>query len=133
MSLGAEFGSGQAFLTVLWIFLFVIWFWLIISIFTDLFRDHEESGWAKFGWVVLILVLPFFGAFVYLIVRGQGMGERALAQQKEAQKQFDDYVRTTAGTAGGGSVADELAKLADLKANGTISEDEYDKAKAKLL
>ncbi|MEZ5169670.1 MAG: SHOCT domain-containing protein [Acidimicrobiia bacterium] len=132
MSLGAEFGSGQAFLTVLWIFLFVIWFWLIISIFSDLFRDHEESGWAKFGWSMLIIILPFFGAFIYLIVRGQGMGERALAQQQAAQKQFDEYVRTTAG-GGGGSVADELAKLADLKANGTISEDEYNKAKAKLL
>jgi len=132
MSLGAEFGSGQAFLTVLWIFLFVIWFWLIISIFTDLFRDHEESGWAKFGWVALIIILPFFGAFIYLIVRGQGMGERALAQQQAAQKQFDEYVRTTAG-GDGGSVADELAKLADLKDKGTISDEEYAKAKAKLL
>ncbi|MCZ7531070.1 MAG: SHOCT domain-containing protein [Acidimicrobiia bacterium] len=132
MSFG-EFGSGQAFLTVLYVFLFVIWFWLIISIFTDLFSDHKESGWAKFGWVLLVLIAPFFGAFIYLIVRGQGMGERAMARQKEAQSQFDDYVRQTAGGGGGGSVADELSKLADLKAKGTISDEEYDKAKAKLL
>lgn len=130
MSLG-EFGSGQAFLTVLYVFLFVIWFWLIISIFTDLFGDHKESGWAKFGWVLLVLIAPFFGAFVYLIVRGQGMGERAIERQNAAQSQFDDYVRQTAGS--GGGVADELEKLAALKAKGTISDEEYNKLKAKLV
>jgi hypothetical protein len=111
-------------------FLFFIWIWLIISIFMDIFRSHDMGGVAKFFWVLLIIILPFLGAFVYLIVRGGGMHERS-AQQAQAQQQaFSSYIRQAAG---GSSAADELAKLTDLKAKGAISDAEFEKAKTKIL
>src|SRR5262245_57892065 len=101
----AEFTLGEVFLSVLYIFMFVIWFWLLISIFGDLFSDHEESGWSKALWTIFVIFMPFLGILVYLIVRGKGMAERAMKRQQEAQKQFDQYVRETAGSSGGGGDA----------------------------
>jgi putative oligomerization/nucleic acid binding protein/phospholipase D-like protein len=126
----ADFTLGDALLTVLEIFLFVIYFWILITIFGDLFRDHQLSGWAKAGWVVLIFFVPFLGMLIYLIARGEGMRERAVKEQADMRKHMDAYVRETAGT---GSAADELAKLSDLKDKGAISQEEFDRAKAKLL
>jgi ABC-type multidrug transport system fused ATPase/permease subunit len=125
----AEITFGQALLTVLEIFLFVAWFWILITIISDLFRDHEISGWAKAGWVLLLLILPFLGTLIYLIARGGGMRERAIHEQAEMQQRLDTYVRDTAGSA----PADQLHKLSDLKQRGDLSEAEFEQAKAKLL
>lgn len=125
----AEITFGQALLTVLEIFLFVAWFWILIAIISDLFRDHEVSGWAKAGWVLLLVVLPLVGSLIYLIARGEGMRERAINEQVATKQAFDSYVRETAGT----SPVDELHKLSELKQKGDLSEAEFEKAKAKLL
>jgi len=125
----ADFTLSDAFLTVLEIFFFVIWFWILIVILSDLFRDHELSGWSKAVWVLFLVFVPFVTALVYLIVRGQGMRERAVKEQAEARKHFESYVRETAST----SPVDELHKLADLKDRGAISDAEYEKLKAKLV
>ena len=125
----AEFGLGDAILTALSIFFFIVWIWILITILSDLFRDHEVSGWGKAAWVLFLVVVPFVTALIYLIARGDGMRERAIKQQAEAKQHFDSYVRDTAGT----SAADELAKLADLKAKGTISDEEFERMKAKLV
>ncbi len=118
------------FWTLFMIFAFVVWIWVLIAIFTDLFRSHDIGGWAKALWVVFVIVLPLVGILVYLIVRGHGMHERAVAQVQQDQQSFDQYVRATAG---GSDTADELAKLAQLKDNGTITQAEFDAQKAKLL
>ena len=101
----ADFTFGQALLTVLEIFVFAAWLMILFTVISDLFRDHGMSGWGKAAWVVFLIFVPFLGTLIYLIARGSGMRERALAQQQEAQKQLDAYVRQTAG---GGSAADEL-------------------------
>ncbi len=116
--------------TMLAFFVFVIWFWLLIVVFSDIFRSHDLGGWAKGLWTVFVIVLPFLGIFVYLIARGGEMHERALAQAANQQKAFDTYVKQAAG---GSSNADELSKLADLRDKGVITAAEFDAQKAKLL
>jgi hypothetical protein len=128
--LTADFTLGDALLTVLEIFLFVIYFWILITIIGDLFRDHQLSGWAKAGWVLLLLVLPFLGALIYLIARGEGMRDRTVREQADMQRHMDAYIRETAST---GSSVDELAKLSELRDKGAISDEEFERAKAKLL
>ncbi len=125
----AEFTFGNALLTVLEVFVFVAWIMVLFMIIGDLFRDHEMSGWGKAVWIFFLIFIPFLTALIYLVARGGGMRDRALAEQKAAQEQFDQYVRQTAGT----SHADELAKLSELKAKGDISDEEFQKAKSKLL
>jgi hypothetical protein len=125
----AEYTFGQALLTVFEIFLFVAWFWILITVISDLFRDHEISGWTKAAWVFLLLIVPFLGTLIYLIARGGGMRERAIHEQAEVQQRFDSYVRDTAGS----SPADRLHKLSDHKQRGDISDAEFEQAKAKLL
>ncbi len=126
----AEYTFGQGLLTVLSIFFFVIWIWILITILSDLFRDHELSGWWKAVWVLFLVFIPFLTALIYLIARGSGMRERTIQAQADAKKEFDSYVRQTAG---GASTADEIAKLAELKAAGTITDAEFEAQKAKLL
>ena len=128
--LAADFGQGQALWSIFTIFLFVIWFWLLIAVFGDLFRDREVSGWAKAGWFVAILLLPYLGIFIYLIVRGGGMAERQLEAQQQAQAQFDSYVRDTAGS---GGAAAEIAHAKELLDAGSITDEEFEKLKAKAL
>jgi ABC-type multidrug transport system fused ATPase/permease subunit len=128
MLLLADYTLGDALLTVLAIFFFVIWIWILITILSDVFRDHELSGWAKAAWVLFLVFIPYVTALIYLIARGQGMRERSIKAQAEAQAHFDSYVRETAS-----SSADDLTKLHDLKEKGAISAEEYEKAKAKLL
>jgi hypothetical protein len=101
----------------------------------DLFRDHQISGWGKAAWVIFLIFVPFLAALIYLIARGDGMRERALAQQQEQQKQLDTYIRQTAGSggAGGGSAADELTKLAALHDQNKLSDEEFERAKAKIV
>jgi predicted membrane channel-forming protein YqfA (hemolysin III family) len=125
----ADISFGELLLIALEIFFFVVWIWILITILTDLFRDHELSGWAKGVWVLFLLVLPFLGAIIYLIARGEGMRERSIKEQADVKKHFDQYVRETAG----GSSVDELHKLSDLKQRGDISDAEFEAAKAKLL
>jgi hypothetical protein len=126
----ADYTFGQGLLTVLEIFLFAAWLMVLFTIFADLFRDHEMSGWSKAGWVLFLIFVPFLAALIYLIARGPGMRERALAQQQEAQKQLDAYVRQTAA---GGSGADELTKLAKLHDEHKLSDEEFARAKAKIV
>jgi ABC-type multidrug transport system fused ATPase/permease subunit len=126
----ADYTFGQGLLTVLEIFLFAAWLMVLFTIFADLFRDHQMSGWGKAAWVLFLVFVPFLAALIYLIARGSGMRERALAQQQEAQKQLDAYVRQTAG---GGSAADELSKLAKLHDDKKLSDQEYERAKAKIV
>jgi ABC-type multidrug transport system fused ATPase/permease subunit len=126
----ADFTFGQALLTVLEIFVFAAWLMILFTVISDLFRDHGMSGWGKAAWVVFLIFVPFLGTLIYLIARGGGMRERALAQQQEAQKQLDAYVRQTAGD---GSAADELAKLAKLHDEKKLSDAEFEQAKAKIV
>jgi hypothetical protein len=120
------------FLTMLYFFLFVIWIWLLIMVFMDIFRSHDMGGGAKALWVVFVIILPFLGVFVYLIARGGTMRERAAHDAAQQQQEFDQYVRQTTGTSGA-TTADQLAKLADLKSQGVLSEEEFQAQKAKIL
>ena len=120
------------FLTMLYFFLFIIWIWLLIMVFMDIFRSHDMGGWAKALWVIFVIILPFLGVFVYLIARGGKMQERTARDAAQQQQAFDQYVRQTAGTPGD-TTADQLAKLADLKSQGVLSEDEFEAQKAKIL
>jgi hypothetical protein len=129
----ADWQVGQVFFSFLWFFLFFIWIWLLIMVFSDIFRDHTMSGWAKAAWVIFVIVFPYLGVFVYLIARGGSMGKRAAEQQQRAQQHFDAAVKEAAGSSGVASPADELARLADLKAKGVISDAEFDQLKAKAL
>jgi ABC-type multidrug transport system fused ATPase/permease subunit len=122
----------DAFLTMLYFFLFIIWIWLLIMVFMDVFRSHDMGGLAKAVWVIFIIILPFLGVFVYLIARGGKMHERAAQQAAQQQKAFDQYVKQAAGTPGASS-ADQLAKLADLKTSGVLTDAEFEAQKAKIL
>ena len=129
--LAAEWGSGQVFWSMLWFFLFFIWIWILITVFADIFRSHDLSGWAKFFWVFFVIFLPYLGVFVYLIARGHKMSEHALeaAQAQDAAQR--QYIREAAGS--GGSAADELSRLADLKEKGVIDDAEFQRLKAKVV
>jgi hypothetical protein len=125
----ADISFGDLLLLVFEVFLFVIWIWILFSIISDLFRDHELSGWAKAIWILFLVFIPMLSALVYLIARGSGMRERSIKAQTDAKAHFDEYVRTQAQS----SPADELHKLNDLKEKGALTADEFDQAKAKLL
>jgi hypothetical protein len=125
----ADISFGQALLAIVEVFLFVAWLWILFAVIADLFRDHELSGWAKAGWIVVLILLPLLGTLIYLIARGQGMRDRTIAEQAAVKSQMDSYVRETAGS----SPADQLHKLSDLKQRGDISEAEFEQQKAKLL
>src|SRR5687767_6468361 len=127
----AEFGTGQALWTMLWFFLWFIWIWLLIVVFSDIFRSHDLSGWGKALWTIFVIVLPYLGVFVYLIARGHKMRDHAVKDAQAQDAAFRDYVQNV--TAGGGGTADELTKLADLRDKGVISEAEFQQAKAKAL
>ena len=118
--------------TMLGLFVFFIWFWLLIVIFGDIFRSRDMGGGAKALWVIFVIILPFLGIFVYLIARGGKMHERAEQAAQQQQQAFDDYVKQTAGASGGNS-ADQLAKLADLKSQGVLTDAEFEAQKAKIL
>lgn len=125
----ADVSFGDLLLLVVEIFLFVIWIWILFTIITDLFRDHEMSGWLKAVWILFLVFIPFLTALIYLIARGSGMRDRTIKAQAEAKKHFDEYVQQQAHS----TPADELHKLHDLKEKGALSDEEYERAKAKLL
>ena len=126
----AELGTGQVFWSFLWFFIFVIWIYLLIFIFSDIFRSRDLSGWGKALWSIFVIFLPYLGIFVYLIVRGHSMADRQIAQAQAQQEAMDSYIRTTASSA---SSADQLAQLAELHTSGKINDAEYATAKAKVL
>lgn len=128
--LASDYPLLDAFLTMLWFFGFVIWIWLLIWIFIDIFRSRDISGWVKALWFIFILVLPLIGVLVYLIVRGAGMHERSVQQAQQQEKELRRYLQQAAC---GSSTADELTKLAGLRDQGVISSEEYEAQKAKLL
>ncbi len=131
MTLASDFGTGQVFLSMLWFFLFFIWIWLLIVVFSDIFRSHDMGGLAKAIWVIAIIILPYLGVLVYLIARGHKMAEHAqqaaLAQDAAAKQ----YIQQAAGTTK--STAEEIAHLNDLKNQGVLSDAEFEAAKAKAL
>jgi hypothetical protein len=115
--------------SILIFFAWVIFIWIAITVLIDVFRRHDLSGWAKAAWVVLIVVLPWLGVLIYLIVNHQGMTDRRYKDAEQAQTQFDDYVRQTAG----GGAASEIEKAKQLLDSGAISQQEFDALKAKAL
>ena len=130
--LASEFGTGQVFWSFLWFTMFFIWIWLLIIVFSDIFRSHDIGGFHKFLWIAFVIVLPYLGVFVYLIARGHKMSEHALADAKAQDEAAHAYIRQAAGGAGS-SVAGELQRLADLRDNGVISPEEFEAQKAKVL
>ncbi len=113
-------------------FLWVIWIWILIWIFIDIFRSHDLSGWAKALWFLFVLFIPLIGVLVYLIVRGGSMHERAVQDARQQDTEFRQYVQQAAASSPA-STADQLAKLADLRDRGVITPDEFEREKAKVL
>jgi hypothetical protein len=125
--------AGYPFMDVLWsmiiFFVWVIWIWIVITVLIDVFRRDDIGGWAKAAWVIFVVILPWLGVLVYLIVEHDGMRERSMKQVQTQRREFDEYVRET--TAGGS--ADEIAKAKELLDAGTITEEEFGALKAKAL
>ena len=127
--------SSYPFLDILWttliFFAWVIFIWIAITVLIDVFRRKDLSGWGKAGWTIFIVILPWIGVLVYLIVNHDGMSERRYRDAAQQQQQFDEYVRQAAGT--GGGAAAEIEKAKALLDNGTITQQEFDALKAKAL
>ena len=126
--------ADYPFLDVMWtmlvFFLWILWFWLLFTVFADIFRRHDLSGWGKAAWLIFTILLPFLGVFVYLITQNVGMTERNLQRARAERDQFDDYVRQTAG---GGGAAAEIDKAKQLLDNGAITQAEFEALKQKAL
>ena len=121
------------FLTILWFFAWVLWIMLLFWIITDIFRSRDLGGWAKAGWLFVVIVLPLLGVLVYLIARGGSMHERQARAAQAQDEAFRTYVREVADSGDGHSNSDELTRLAGLRDSGAITEDEFRQAKAKIL
>jgi ABC-type multidrug transport system fused ATPase/permease subunit len=120
------------FWAMLWFFLWIAWIWLLIVILMDVFRSDDMGGWGKALWTLFIIFVPFLGVLIYLIARGKGMSERSVQEAVAREKQTQEYIRSVSAVSATSS-ADELEKLARLRSNGTISEEEFQAAKAKVL
>lgn len=121
------------FWAMLWFFLFFAWIWLLITIFADIFRSDDLSGWAKAFWTIFVVILPWLGVLVYLIARGGSMQERAMADAAAREKATRQYIQEVSSGGGGASTADELEKLGKLQSQGVITAEEFAAQKAKLL
>ena len=130
--LAAEWGTGQVLWSIVWFTLFFIWIWLLITVFADIFRSQDLSGVAKFLWVMFVIFLPYLGVFVYLIARGHKMHEHAVEQATAIDAAQRAYIRDAVGAAPS-SPSDELARLAQLRADGTIDEAEFQRLKAQVV
>ena len=119
-----------AFWTILELFLWILWIWVLIYVFIDIFRSRDLSGGAKALWFIFVLFIPLIGVLVYLIARGGSMHERAVQQAKQQDQEFRAYVQDAAGS---GTPADQLAKLAELRDRGVITAEEFEREKAKVL
>ncbi len=126
--------ANYPFLDVMWtmlvFFAWVIWFWLLITVFSDIFRRHDISGWGKAGWTVFVIILPFLGVFIYMIAESKGMAERSAKQVQAAQTQTDDYIRQVAAQ---GDPASQIAQAKTLLDSGAINQQEFDALKQKAL
>ena len=126
----AAYTFGQAMWTMFVFFMWILWFWLLFTVFTDLFRRHDVGGWAKAGWTAFVIILPYLGVFIYLIAEGRGMGERNVAQVRNEQARMDNYVRTVASSS---NASEQIAQAKGLLDSGTITQTEFDQLKAKAL
>ncbi|HMU79508.1 MAG TPA: SHOCT domain-containing protein [Microthrixaceae bacterium] len=126
----ADVNLGEILWTTLVIFFMVMYFMILFSILGDLFRDHDTSGWGKAAWVLFLVIAPFLTALIYLIARGNGMAKRSMAAQADAQKQFNEYVQSVAGS---GSPTEQIAQAKQLLDSGAIDQAEFDRLKAKAL
>ncbi|WP_199815606.1 SHOCT domain-containing protein [Streptomyces griseus] len=131
MYLAYDYPLLSVFWSMLWFFLWIMWFILLFRVVVDIIRDDQLSGWAKTGWLVFAIVLPFLGVFVYIIARGKNMGRREAAQARAQQDALDSYIRETAQAPS--SSVDELARLSEIRARGDISDDEFRRAKEQVL
>ncbi len=127
--------TDYPFLDLMWtmaiFFVWILWFWLLFTVFADIFRRHDISGWGKTGWIIFAILLPFLGVFIYLITQNVGMTERNLQRSRAQQDRFDDYVRQTAGSGGGGAA--EIDKAKQLLDSGAITQAEFEALKQKAL
>jgi hypothetical protein len=130
MVIAADYPFLDVFWTMLVFFGWVIWIFLLIRIFTDLFRRHDTSGWVKAGWIVFVIVLPFLGVLVYLIANGKGMAERDQSDATAAKAQFDDYVKSVAASEGPAAEIEKAKRLLD---SGAITQAEFEAIKAKAV
>ena len=126
----AEMGTGQVLWSIFWFFLFFIWIMILFRVFGDIFMSHDLSGFAKVLWCIFVIFLPYLGVFVYLIARGHKMTEHAMQSAQAQDAAAREYIQSAVAAP---STSDELTKLAALKADGTLSQAEFDAAKAKLL
>jgi hypothetical protein len=126
----AAYTFGDVMWSMFVFFAWILFFWMLFIVFGDLFSRHDISGWAKAGWTVFVIILPFLGIFIYLIAEGKGMGERAQQRAQSQQSQVDDYVRSVAAS---GSPTEEIAKGQELLKSGAITQTEFDQLKAKAL
>jgi putative oligomerization/nucleic acid binding protein/phospholipase D-like protein len=128
--------TDYPFLDVMWtmaiFFVWILWFWLLFTVFADIFRRHDLSGLGKTGWIVFAILLPFLGVFIYLITQNVGMTERSLQRSRAARDRFDDDIRRTAGGSGGGAAA-EIDRAKQLLDSGTITQAEFEALKQKAL
>ena len=120
----------EAFWTILIFFGFVVWLWLLFTVFADIFRRHDASAWVKVAWILVIILLPYLGVLVYLIAEHKGMTERSMKTQKEAETQTEQYVRSVAGKT---DPTEQIAKAKRLLDSGTITQSEFDQIKQKAL
>ncbi|MGO8960011.1 MAG: SHOCT domain-containing protein [Streptosporangiaceae bacterium] len=128
---GSSYPLLNVFWTILEVFLWVIWIWILIAIFMDIFRSRDLSGGAKALWFLFVLLIPLVGVLVYLIARGGSMHERSVQRAQQSDQQFREYVQSAAQS--DGSTADQLDKLVGLRDRGVITPDEFDQQKAKIL
>jgi Short C-terminal domain/Phospholipase_D-nuclease N-terminal len=127
----ADYPLLNLFWTMLIFFLWILWFWLLFTVFADVFRRRDLSGWGKAGWLIFTILLPYLGVFVYLITQHDGMTERNVSQMRAQREQMDAYVRETAGTGGGAAAEIERAKA--LLDSGAINQSEFEAIKQKAL
>lgn len=130
MLLASDFGTGQVFWSILWFFLFFMWIMLVFNVIGDVFRSNDLSGGSKAIWSIVIIFMPYLGVFIYLIARGDKMGQHAVDAAKAQDQAMQSYIRNAAG---GTSTADQLQSLADLHTAGKLSDDEYATAKGKVI
>jgi hypothetical protein len=132
MFVATAFGTGQVLWSMLWFFLFIIWIWLLIMVFSDIFRSTDLGGWAKAAWTIFVIVLPYLGVFVYLIARGGKMHEHAIAQAQAQDAASRKYIQSVTAS-GGGSATEQIAQAKQLLDAGAITQAEFDALKAKAL
>ncbi|HUH81369.1 MAG TPA: PLDc N-terminal domain-containing protein [Solirubrobacteraceae bacterium] len=130
MSIATSYPLLEVFWTILIFFGFVVWIWILFTVFADLFRRQDIGGWGKAGWIIFVVIFPFLGVFVYLIAEHKGLSERSLRQQESAKAEMDQYVRSVAGKS---DPTQQIAKGEELLRSGAITQAEFDQIKKRAL